>query len=546
MDHASQPPIASGDWVSLVQGLRFTNDGRYVCGFVDSSQTLVQVLDTYQSHTGTSYSRQNLTQTIKPIDENQLQTRFMSPAARPRLFWQMNAGEPTIQYDGVPFMSIGHGTDLPCVRFGGRRKRIDQVSLPSGDVVPVDYRMKTGCEAKITIRQILRYPCAQYSESVVQGIAAVRRQRKHILDDLVQRITSGSSKARERYHFLLPTPLAHNGHTVADIVSPPPVSQLVMDEIVNQLSNGITAISQLLERTKTFIFTTYGTESTLNPSDPMFCLSEFDMFCQVFWLYKTGRVVDHDSSFKNTVNLHVGCRVDQALSQGTSTQKSGNGSELIQVSSAIAAGPSSDTITNMYSIIMDDSPTHHASHTHQMERRDVRNNIPDHHHTHLDSPGPLGQIDVHQVATEREVELSSQGSPAAHTLSAVLDNSSIVNQIHIGVGSGMTGGLSQCESQPLQQRAHAHQPLLQHHQEQPSYVAKRSMTYEDPLSVKNSPSIVKSSANINNCSMSSSDDLDQVSLVPIFSVCARAHTHTTQFLKFFYYRNGKFVSTLSF
>ena len=34
---------------------------------------------------------------------------------------------------------------------------MEQVSLPSGEVIPVDYRMKTGCEAKITIRRILRY-----------------------------------------------------------------------------------------------------------------------------------------------------------------------------------------------------------------------------------------------------------------------------------------------------------------------------------------------------------------------------------------------------
>ena len=48
----------------------------------------------------------------------------MSPAARPRLFWQMSAGEPHIPYDGVPFMSIGQNTELPCVRYGGRRKKV--------------------------------------------------------------------------------------------------------------------------------------------------------------------------------------------------------------------------------------------------------------------------------------------------------------------------------------------------------------------------------------------------------------------------------------
>lgn len=153
----------------MVQDLRFVQSGKYICGHVDSSQNLVQLLESYRSITGTAFtSSQNLVNAIKPIDQGQLQMRFVSPASRPRLFWQMSAGEPTISYDGVPFMSVGHGTDLPCVRFGGRRKKVEQVSLPSGEVMPVDYRMRTGCEAKITIRRVLRYPCAEYESSVSQ------------------------------------------------------------------------------------------------------------------------------------------------------------------------------------------------------------------------------------------------------------------------------------------------------------------------------------------------------------------------------------------
>lgn len=76
---------------------------------------------------------------------------------------------------------------------------VSQISLPTGEVIPVDYRMKTGCEAKITVRRILRYPCAEYNDSVVQGIAAVRRHRKQILENLVQRIVNGTAKFQERY-----------------------------------------------------------------------------------------------------------------------------------------------------------------------------------------------------------------------------------------------------------------------------------------------------------------------------------------------------------
>ena len=66
---------------------------------------------------------------MKPFDDTVWQNRFMSPAARPRLFWQMSAGEPHIPYDGVPFMSVGQNTELPCVRYGGRRKKVSHTHM---------------------------------------------------------------------------------------------------------------------------------------------------------------------------------------------------------------------------------------------------------------------------------------------------------------------------------------------------------------------------------------------------------------------------------
>lgn len=131
---ASNPPVQippqAGDWTTPIHGLRFIHSGKYVCGFVDSSQELLQLLESYRNITGTAFTGSaNLVNAMKNIDHGQLQMRFATPAARPRIFWQMNAGEPTIPYDGVPFVSIGHGTDLPCVRYGGRRKKIEQVGL---------------------------------------------------------------------------------------------------------------------------------------------------------------------------------------------------------------------------------------------------------------------------------------------------------------------------------------------------------------------------------------------------------------------------------
>lgn len=283
-----------GDWTSLIHGLRFTHNGKYVSGYVDSSQDLMQLLDNYRTITMTGFSNaQSLASTIKSVEDNLLQTRFMSPSSRPRLFWQMNAGEPSIPYDGVPFMSVGHGTDLPCVRYGGRRKKMDNITLPSGDVIPVDYRMKTGCEAKITIRKVLRYPSAEFTDMGQQGIAAVRRSRKQLLDDLIQKIIAGIAKPSERYYFLLPTPMAHSGHTVPEIEAAPSIAQAISDEIITQLSTGVTDILQLQEHIRNFANVNFATDA----SDSTFFPSEYDIFRHVYWLYNTGQV--HCISFKH-------------------------------------------------------------------------------------------------------------------------------------------------------------------------------------------------------------------------------------------------------
>lgn len=393
--------------MSLVKDLYFIQNGKYVGGHVDSSQDLIQLLESYRSITGTAFTNsQNLVQAIKNIDENTLQMRFISPASRPRLFWQMNAGEPTIPYDGVPFMSVGHGTDLPCIRFGGRRKKIEQVTLPSGEVVPVDYRMKTGCEAKITIRRILRYPCAEYSESIIQGIAAVRRHRKQILEDLVQRIIGGSAKFQERYHFLLPTPMVHNGHNIADIEAPPPIAQQVLDEIITHLNSGVTSVSGLREHIKNFVMTK-SNNPVLHANDSMYYPSEFDIFRQMYWLYKMGQVGEQDGTFKSSISLLSG--IERALTQSVN-QSPNIVSVTIDSTSPtpITTTSSSDALTNAYSMIMDDT-------------------------TNTDSTNPL-ELRDHQISAEQEVELDAGGDNSTHL--RVIDSSPMVSQIQVGMNSG--------------------------------------------------------------------------------------------------------------
>ncbi|KAL5501955.1 hypothetical protein EMCRGX_G008640 [Ephydatia muelleri] len=330
----------NGDWTTLIHGTRFATNGKYICGYVDSGQELMQILETYRTLTGTGFSNaQSLTAALKGTEDAIWQQRFMSPGARPRLFWQMNSGEPNILYDGVPFMSVGQNTELPCMHYGGRRKRTQQVALPTGDVVPIDYRAKTGCEAKITVRKILRYPCAGITGDIVttQGIAAARRIRKQILETLVQKIVAGIAKPSERYYFLLPTPLAHNGHALPDIDPSPPIVQVASDEIVTRLGQGVTSIETLRDHAKRIVDSSLGSDAPHHAGDSAYYPSHHDIFKHVYWLYKTGRVIDQESAFKAKLSLPNG-GPDDMLSgiQGNNTKFA------------------SDAITSVYSIIIGD------------------------------------------------------------------------------------------------------------------------------------------------------------------------------------------------
>ena len=361
----------------------------------------MQLLESYRNITGTGFTNaQSLALAMKPVEHSVYQTRFMSPASKPRLFWQMNAGEPCIPFDGVPFMSFGQGTDLPCVRYGGKRKKIENVALPSGDVIPIDYRTKTGCEAKITIRRILRYTCAEYTDNV-QGIAAIRRMRKQILDDLVQKIITGVAKPSERYYFLLPTPAAHSGHAVAEIENAPPIAQPVTEEIITQLSHGLTDIAQLREHVKNYVDITYGADPSLQTTDSSYYPSEADVFRLVYWLYSSAQVIDQESAFKATIGGLS--NLDKKLATSTSIATTSQTVHIMTHPSPPMTS-SADAITSVYSIIMDDDST-------------------------SDGATALEQLSENQIPADGEVELNAMEDGSQHD-SEHIATSPIANQVY--------------------------------------------------------------------------------------------------------------------
>lgn len=122
------------------------------------------------------------------------------------------------------------------------------------------------------------------------GVAAVRRMRKQLLEDLTQKIIAGIAKPTERYYFLLPTPLAHSGHIIPEMESATNIAQPVADEIMNQLSHGITEIALIRDQVKNFVDTSFGSEAPLYSENSSYYPSEIGIYHHIYWLYKMGQV----------------------------------------------------------------------------------------------------------------------------------------------------------------------------------------------------------------------------------------------------------------
>lgn len=244
---------------------------------------------------------QQLSLTTKSSEDEYLQQRFLTPSARPRLFWQNHAGEPIIPFDGVPFISVGQGTEVPCVQ-AGRRKTTTQLLVATGDVLPTKIRTQ-GCLAKVSIRRILRYPSSRLPDIGVQGITTMRRLRKQVLDVLTAKICAGVIKPSERYYFSLPTPLAHDTHIVPEIEDPPSLIEPVHDEILSQIRQGITSTGHIQEHIKKFVNETYRATPSIDIEDPTFNPSRYELARYIYWLYKSGRAIDQECPFRERYSI---------------------------------------------------------------------------------------------------------------------------------------------------------------------------------------------------------------------------------------------------
>ena len=218
----------------------------------------------------------------------------------------MHAGEPIIHYDGVPFITVGQCSDIHCV-LAGKKKSANQILVATGDVVAT--RMQShGCTAKISIRRILRYPTSRISDvGAVQGITAMRKLRKSVLEVLTAKICAGLVKPTQRYYYSLPTPLAHDTHIVPEIEDPPSMLDQFHEEIVTLISSGGTNISVIHDHIRKYMGTsTYSDGRCVNiEKDSTFNPSRYELTRYIYWLYKSGQIIDQESSFKDRYTLHT-------------------------------------------------------------------------------------------------------------------------------------------------------------------------------------------------------------------------------------------------
>ena len=70
----------------------------------------------------------------------------------------------------------------------------------------------------------------------------------------------------------------------------PSIVQPVADEIMNQLSHGITEIALIREHVKNFADASFGAEAALHAENPTYYPSEVGVYHHIYWLYKMGQV----------------------------------------------------------------------------------------------------------------------------------------------------------------------------------------------------------------------------------------------------------------
>ncbi|KAG7481104.1 hypothetical protein MATL_G00063130 [Megalops atlanticus] len=215
MDEPESGDINAINWHTLLED--FCNKQNYICGYVISESALHEVLEVYKRATTTAFcTRRSTTMKFLPTEgvKAKLDLRSISFT---------KSSSPYVKYDGVPFI-MGGNKVLEC-QFGPKRecnKKIEEeeewsltLSALGHDYGPLREKRrrntkKRGCEAKITIKQIHRFP--QYKLTINKN---KERELTRIKQRLLQDLKEGKEMQREeRYYIELPLNNAHTNHVL--------------------------------------------------------------------------------------------------------------------------------------------------------------------------------------------------------------------------------------------------------------------------------------------------------------------------------------------
>ncbi|XP_066563900.1 uncharacterized protein LOC136752463 [Amia ocellicauda] len=276
MDESEEGSIEAVEWQTLLEGC--STEGNYVHGHVASEDRVRSVLELHRRVTTTAFCvRDSSSLQFNPAKVGKETVRFTG-----RSIFFSKSSSPCIAGDGVPFI-FGGKKILEC-QFGpgrdhGKRHKTGDVTQQGGgwdhDYAPPsettgkgkpgiqtrDTRKK-GCEAKISIKQVCRFP--DYAVSCVKN---VKREQGKVKERLLQDLTDGKElTVQSRYYVELPLSEAHTKHTPGGLSGVARTVHPQIAEWIDQLvSEGMTDSREMQATLRLYVKTRM--TDTAAPSD---------------------------------------------------------------------------------------------------------------------------------------------------------------------------------------------------------------------------------------------------------------------------------------
>ncbi|XP_034015457.1 calcium-responsive transcription factor-like isoform X2 [Thalassophryne amazonica] len=253
MDEPDDSGFTSIEWQELLKDYHINKN--YICGYVTNKEDVSSILELHRRVTATTFSiRHSTSLQFNPNQIDREKTKFTFRS----IFFSKSS--PRITSDGVPFI-FGGLKHLEC-QFGPRREHakkqdgilIQQRDAPTftstGEKMNQTQTRKKGCEARISVKQICRFPDYELISK-----KNLQREQVKLKERLLQDLAQGKQLAVEhRFYLELPLNAAHTKHaldSLSSMVQPihPQISQWI-DELV---SEGVTSAVEVQASLKHYV-----------------------------------------------------------------------------------------------------------------------------------------------------------------------------------------------------------------------------------------------------------------------------------------------------